>query len=187
ARIEYAANSYSYHVLLAGKESHRAKFVQGLVQALSRLSDKDNKAFVITLLQNAGKDDAVPALSRQLRDPYLGEKAANALAAIHTADAGSALLQQLPALTDKSRTAVVQALGYIGVKEAEKAILPLANAGDKAFQKVVLFALANIAGPASGEVLAGAAREAGYIYDASNATAAYLRYASNLAAQGNNE
>src|SRR5690606_11740258 len=45
ARIEYAANSYSYHVLLAGKESHRAKFVQGLVQALSRLSDKDNKAF----------------------------------------------------------------------------------------------------------------------------------------------
>src|SRR5690606_21087197 len=74
-----------------------------------------------------------------------------------------------------------------GVKDAEKAILPLANAGDKAFQKVVLFALANIAGPASGEVLAGAAREAGYIYDASNATAAYLRYASNLAAQGNNE
>lgn len=187
ARIEYATNSYSFHVLLAGKESQRAKFVQGLIQVLDRLADKDNKAFVVTLLQQSGKDDAVPALSRLLPDAYLGEKAANALATIKTPVSGKALLLALPGLAGKSRTAVVQALGYVGVKEAEKAILALAGTGDNAFQKTVLFALANIAGPASEDVLAGAAREAGYVYETSNATAAYLRYAFNLAKQGNNE
>src|SRR3546814_3788926 len=68
AGIEYASNSYSYHVLLPGKDRQRATFIQGAVAALAALEDKDNKGFVIQLLQNAGDDAAVEALSGYLTD-----------------------------------------------------------------------------------------------------------------------
>src|SRR5690606_11836095 len=68
AGIEYASNSYSYHVLLPGKNRQRTTFIEGAIKALAAIENKDNKRFVIQLLQNAGDDNAVEALSGYLAD-----------------------------------------------------------------------------------------------------------------------
>ena len=96
AAIEYVTNSYSFHVVLAGKEKQRATFIAGAIDALTTLENKDNKGFIIQLLQQAGDETAVAPLSSYLHDSYLCEKAARALARIGTDGAGKALTAALP-------------------------------------------------------------------------------------------
>ncbi len=184
SKITYIANSYSYTLLQPGKDAARNRFVEGTVKALGRIQDNDNKAFLISLLQQAGKDEAVPALRNLLTDNYLGEKAAHALASIKSAAAGRAVLEAFPTLTGNNRIAAIQALGFMELANAEKTLIPLAGTGDAGLNKPVYFALANITGAASEKVLATAAHNAGYIYEPSEATAAYLRYINNLVKKG---
>lgn len=180
AGIEYASNSYSYHVLLTGKEQQRATFIQGAVAALAELDDNDNKGFVIQLLQNAGDDTAVEALSGYLTDTYLSEKAARALARIGTDAAGSALLKALSQATGISEINIVEALGFMAYAPAEQSVLTRVTATDTHLRKVVLYALSRVGGTASGPVLLGAARAADYRYEPTDATAAYINYLHRL-------
>lgn len=184
AGVEYASNSYSYHVLLPGKERQRATFIQGALAALSALENKDNKGFVIQLLQNAADDTAVEGLSGYLTDVYLSEKAARALARIGTAKAGDALLAALPQATGVAAANIINALGFIAYAPAEQSVLASANAPDADTRKVVLYALSRIGGIASGDVLLNAAKEAGYVYEPTEATAAYINYLHRLVELG---
>src|SRR5690606_1592040 len=145
--------------------SSRAKYVQGLIASLQEVDDRDNKAYVISLLQKAGKDDAVSALSAYLQDEYLAGKAARALATIGTSAASNALLTALPSAKGHAQISIVEALGDTGYADAESSILSLAGTGDLNLQKVILYALANIAGTSSADVLKKAAQDAGYVYD----------------------
>src|SRR5690606_23295167 len=135
-------------------------FVQGAISALEALDDKDNKGFVIQLLQNAGDNAAVEALGGYLTDSYLSEKASRALARIGTEAAGGALLAALPQANGIAEMNIVNALGFIGYAPAEQAILAKAGASDADLQKAVLYALSRIGGTASGSVLEAAARAA---------------------------
>jgi len=184
SKVEYASNSYSFYVMLPGKENQRAKFVQGLVAALPEVADKDNKGYIISLLQKAGKDDAVAALSPFLTDEYLSEKAARALATIGTETASKALLEQLPNTSGHAQVSVVEALGDARYAGAEEAIINLVGSDDVGLERAALYALANIAGTASADVLKAAAKDAGYIYNESNATASFIHYANQLAEKG---
>ena len=187
AGIEYAANSYSYHVLLAGKEAQRAAFIQGAIAALDELDDKDNKGFVIQLLQNAGDDTAVGALSGYLTDAYLGKKASRALARIGTDAAGSALLAALSEASGHAQLNIINALGFIRYAPAEPAILAMANATDTDVRKAVLYALSRIGGTASASIMAGAAATARHVYEPSDATAAYINYLQRLTDLGEHQ
>src|SRR5690606_36761683 len=76
---EYAANSYSFYVMQPGMEAQREVFSRGLILALDRLQDKDNKGFVLQLLKQASKNEAIDVLVPYLKDEYLVDKAALAL------------------------------------------------------------------------------------------------------------
>lgn len=184
ARIEYAANSYSYHVLLPGKTSQRATFIQGAVEALNALDDPDNKGFVIQLLQNAGDDSAVDALRPHLANEYLSEKAARALARIGTERAGSALLQALEGAEGVRAVNSIEGLGFIAYSPAEQIILAKANTTDVALRRISLYALSQIGGAASQSLMADAAKSAGYTYEPTEATAAYINYLHKRIANG---
>ncbi|SKB89177.1 HEAT repeat [Parapedobacter luteus] len=184
AGVEYAANSYSYHVLTAGKAAQRVTFIKGALAALNAITDNDNKGFVIQLLQNAGDDTAVEALKRYLNDDYLNEKAARALARIGTESAGAALVAALQDATDQSAVNIANALGFMAYKPAEQALLARLHTSDKSLRKAVLYALSRIGGPGTEPFLREAADEVDYVYDATDATAAYVNYAYRLAAIG---
>jgi len=180
AKIEFAGNSYAFYVMQPGKDAERAKFVQGLISSLETSPDQNNKSFIIALLQKAGKDDAVAALSSYLTDEYLSGYAARALASIQSQQASSALLKALPASKGTAQISIVEALGDTRYEEGETALLALLENSDVNLQKVVLYSLARIGGPSSYEAMKAAAEQANYAYSLNKATGSYLQYAERL-------
>lgn len=185
AGVEYATNSYSFHVLQPGKEAQRATFVAGALTALENATDKHNKGYIIQLLQNAGKDDAVPALSGYLVEPYLGEKAARALGRIGTEAAGGALLASLENADSETSVTIINALGFMQYAPAEQTLIQRLGLADESNKRVILYALSEIGGTASESVLRKEAAKAGFVYEPTNAADAYLRYGVRLQEQGN--
>lgn len=185
AGIEYATNSYSYHVLQQGKENQRATFVAGALAALEKATDKNNKGYIIQMLQNAGKDDAVNALAGYLVEPYLGEKAARALGRIGSEAAGAALLAALADADAETSVTIINALGFMQYAPAESVLIRRLATANSDNKRVILSALSEIGGVASEPVLRKEAANAGYVYEPSNAADAYLRYGVRLQEQGN--
>lgn len=183
--VEYAANSYSYHVLQNGKERQRATFVEGALTALEQAADRDNKGFIIQMLQNAGKDDAVPALATYLSDSYLAEKAARALGRIGSEAAGAALLSSLSTADAQTAVTTINALGFMRYAPAEQALLERLATADEGNKRVILYALSEIAGAASESALRKEAARADYVYEPTNAADAYVAYGQRLAEKGN--
>lgn len=185
SKLEYATNSYVFYVQQAGKESQRAKYVQGLNAALNEVADKDNKGYVISLLHKAGKDDAVVALTPFLTDEYLSEKASRALASIGSESASKALIGALPSAKGQALISIIEALGDSKYAAAESVLLPMLGSSNQDVQKVLLYSLSNIAGPASADALKNAASSANYVYDVTNATGSYIHYISELVGKNN--
>jgi len=184
ARIEYATNSYAYYVMQPDKEVMRAKFVQGVTDALSQLSDKDSKGYLLNLLQIAGKDDAVSAVASCLADGYLADRAAKTLARIHSQASGNALLAALASTKGAALVSVLEALGDVHYGAAERQVIPYANSTDLQQRKTALYTLAQLGMPGSEETLRKAAEAVHFGYDEANATAAYISYANQLVKKG---
>ncbi|QNL49135.1 DUF1080 domain-containing protein [Olivibacter sp. SDN3] len=188
AKIEYATNSYSYHVMRSDKEAQRVKFVKGAVDALAKATDKDNKGYILNLLINAGKDDAVAAIASCLGEEYLTDRAARTLARIQSDHAGEALAKALPEADGSRLVSILEAIGDAGYAPAEELVVPFASSEEIPVRKTALYTLAKLAVPSSSSVdaLKAAAEKAEYGYDEANATASYINYANNLLAKGEN-
>ncbi|WP_285057714.1 DUF1080 domain-containing protein [Pedobacter ginsengisoli] len=176
ALIEYAVGGFTAYATKSGRESLRNMAVSAYTKALAKVSDKQNKAFIISQFDLAGNDAAVSALEGYLTDEQLADESSRALAKIGTPAAVSALLTGLGKSSGKAKVSVVEALGHTSSKAAADAIAPLAAGSDKDLAKAGLYALANIADASSADVLVKAAEQAGYKYDQTNAVAALLVY-----------
>ncbi len=185
-KIYDALTGFSFYVTQPGKELGRATAARAYCKALAKDTDKYNQAFIISQLQIVGRDDAVSTLKKYLADKRLCDPAARALVKINTLAAKAALRQALPASQDSCQLSIVEALGDSKDALAVKSII--AQVGkDKKRDKVVLYALANIASPLSATLMQNAAQKAGYTYDVTNATSSYLLYIRNLGRKGNKE
>ena len=186
ALLEYAIDGFTAYVSQPGQENWRKMSVSAYGKALANLSHPQNKAFIMTQLEIVGKDDAVSYLENYLTDNELADAATRALVKINTPTAKAALLKGLAKTNgSKAQLSVIEALGHTGLKEAAPAIASvLAGSSQEALSKVSLFALANIADPASENALATAASRNGFAYENTNAVAAYLLFAQNLSKTG---
>src|SRR5699024_9811592 len=125
-KTEYLANSYSFYVLQPGKENLRTTFVAGLIDALDKIQDPNNKGFVFRMLVQAAKEDAIDAVAPYLlsEDPGLVEKAAMVLNRIGGDKSAAVLNHALGEVTEASSViAIVSALGDIEALEAEENII----------------------------------------------------------------
>jgi HEAT repeat protein len=184
SKLEYALGGFSYYVMQSEREDWRKMSVDAYCQSLSKVTDAENKAFLIRQLQMVGKDEAVACLKSYLGDSRLCGASARALSGIKSAASNQALLQALQGAQGDCQLSLVEALGDARSAEAVAALTPLATSQDAKLRKLALYALANISDPASETVLAKAAEEDGFIYDEDNAAAAYLLYAERLAEKG---
>lgn len=178
-----AINGFSYYVTQPSKALLRTMAVKAYTKALSNITDKYNQAFIISQLQIVGKDDAVPALKKYLTDDQLCDPASRALVKVNTPASRAALLNALTGSEGDRRLTLVEAIGDSKNSAAASKIAPLLG-DDKKLNKVALYALANIASPASAKVMGSAAEKAGFTYDESNATSSYVLYLNNLAKKG---
>ena len=178
-KIFDAISGFSFYVTQKGKEPWRTMAVKAYDKALSKVSDNENQAFIISQLQITGKDDAIITLKKYLNDERLCDPAARALVKINSPTAKSALLFALKSSQGRCSLSLVEALGDSRNAVAVKSISALIGK-DKRLNKVAFYALANIADPISINLMANAAQKAGFTYDETNATSAYLLFIKNL-------
>lgn len=179
-KIFDAISGFSFYVTQPGKEPWRAMAVKAYGKALAKSNDKENQAFIISQLQITGKDDAILILKKYLDNERLCDPAARALVKIGSPAAKGTLLLALRGSQGSCRLSLVEALADSRDANAVKSISALTGK-DKKLDKVALYALANIGDPSSVNLMANAAQKAGFTYDETNATSAYLLYIKNLA------
>jgi HEAT repeat protein len=183
---EYVINGFSYYTTQPGREHWRRMSEHALCQALGKVEDKINKAFIISQLQIvAQSDEAVSILKPYLDDQQLCDPAARTLIKINSSAAKNTLLKALSNSQGTCRLSVVKALGDGRFGAAVAAITKLADSKDLMLRKVALNSLANIANPSSASLLANAAEKSGYTFESTNATGSYLLYLNRLAENGN--
>ncbi len=177
--IEYAVSGFSGYASQPGQESLRKMAADAYCKALPKLSDKQNKSFIISQFELVGNDASVACISAFLKDADLADPASRSLVKINTPAATAALIAALSGGTPESALrSVVEALGHTRSKEAAVAIKQLISGASTAeLSKVALFSLAHLADPSAEPVLAKAAEAAGYKYEQTNAVAAYLLFA----------
>ncbi len=185
--LEYAIGGYSYYVIQTGKETERQMAVNAYCSALKKLSDNASKQFIIKQLQQMGNDAAVPSIAKYLHDEYLSAPAAEALAQINSPASTKALLKALKNSQGAVQLSLIEALGYAKYNKAVPAISKIATTDQGELRKVCLYALARIGNPASTDLLQAAAQKAGYTLENTDATAAYVTFLNELAANGNKE
>ncbi|MCA5004398.1 family 16 glycoside hydrolase [Sphingobacterium bovistauri] len=189
ATIEYATNSYAFYVMQSGKEAVREKYVKGILLALDKLKDKDNKGYALELLKFCAKNEAIEKVSSYLTDEYLAEKAARVLSAIHTKESSSALNKALAGnVTEKTATAIIGALGEVKNSEAEDRILELIKTYQSDnFQRNAYSALSKLGTAKSYDTLYAKAKSVDLGFDRTNVAALLLEYANNLAKNGDSK
>jgi HEAT repeat protein len=183
AKARFALNALAVHVIRPGAEGERRQFVGALLEALRIAPEPEVKAFLISQVQIAGKEEAVRPLARYLRDGRLAEPAVQALLAIRGHAAARALLKALAPAPASIRPTLIKALGELRSLEAVKKLLPYAESQDANTRMTALFALADMGDPLAGPVLERS-RVAASPFERSQAPFLYLRFARRLAESG---
>lgn len=182
APVEYATNSYAFYVMQPGMEAKREVYVKGLLGALAKLTDVNNKGYILELLKNCAKNDAIQQVVPYLADEQLAEKAARVLNGIRTKESAAALNSALAAeSSEKIATAIVTALGDLESADAETKIMELLSKyNSDNFQFAGLTALSKIAGVKSADLFLQKAEAKNFAFDRSNAAGLAVLYAENL-------
>ncbi|GAB2795256.1 hypothetical protein GCM10027275_45480 [Rhabdobacter roseus] len=184
--IQYAVGGFTYYVTQPGRETWRQLASEAYAEALPKLTDKTNQAFVLFQLQQVAKTEAVPTLVSFLSNKDLAGPAARALVKAATPEAGKALLAALEKPWGTNHLSFMEALGDMPYPEAAPLLESLAANEDQTIRNTAYYALAQLAASSSESVLQQAAQKAGYVYTESNATAYYLRYLTLRLAKGEN-
>ncbi len=182
-KARFALSGLAKYVSRDGAEAERKVFAPALIKSLDGAADKEVKAFLIRQLQLAGKDESVGPLSKLLTDNELCEPATQALQAIQSDSAASALSEALPSVNGKNQITIITALGNLRVQAAAKQLLDYATSTDKNTRWAAMFALANIGDPSAERILTKALRTDSN-YDKAKATSYLLLLSRRLAEAG---
>jgi hypothetical protein len=149
--LEYALGGFSFYVTQPEMETLRQMSINAYCTALEQTENVQNKAFIIRRLKMVGRNDAISCLEPYLNERPLCAPAAKALVNINSSAANEALLQVLKNSQGECQLSLLQAIGDVRYKEAVSTIVHLADSDNNKLRKLSLFALANIADPASGQ------------------------------------
>ena len=181
AIVEYALNGVVAYVSEPGKEAAKAAVRKGLVQALEACTDNPNKAFLLTLLRMCGEAEDAPVFVKYLNDDYLAEWAISGLTSIKgTEDVLLDLMKQESA----PKAILAHAAGLKKMASAEPILIAWLKGADEPTARAIYQSLAQCGTSLSIPVLGKAAKNVGYEWEASDATAAYLRLLQKLVGEG---
>lgn len=181
--VRFALNSLARYVSQFGKEKERAFVEINLLQSLEKTTNPEIQTFILNQLNLAGGQASVEKLGKYLSNKDLVEPATQTLLAIGCSEAAELLLAALPKADNKSKTTIIRALGELKYAAAVEQITEFTHSDDKNLRKVSLATLAKIGATDSYKTLFNAAKNAGFAYEETNATEAFLHYADCLGRQ----
>ena len=177
--VEYAIGGLSNYVTATGQESARKTVTEAYIKALNAAADRDIKAFFLSQLIITGENDAIETARQYAVNPDLYHDAIRVLVAVNTPESKQAvreLAEKIP-----SRTAAAKAIGDLKITECESLLLSwLDTASDNAEKKAILYALGTVGSEAALKPLNDAAAQAGYQYEETEATDAYVTLVCRL-------
>ncbi|MBU7576918.1 MAG: DUF1080 domain-containing protein [Flavihumibacter sp.] len=174
SRQHFAISGFSFYATQTGKEAWRSMATNAYGQALSQVTDPAVQQFLLSQLEQVGKNDAIPYVQPFLSKDRLSDAASRVLATINTKESLSSLHEALKSAEGNSKIYLVQSLGYAKYQPATADILAIAKSADGPLKNAAYYALASIGSPAAENMLSVAAKQAGYRFENSEATAAYL-------------
>ena len=181
AIVEYALNGVVAYVSAPGKEAEKAAVRKGLIQALEACTDNPNKAFLLTLLRMCGEAEDAPAFVKYLNDDYLAEWAISGLTSIKGTEE---VLLDLMKKEAAPKATLAHAAGLKKMTSAEPVLIAWLKDADAPTARAIYQSLAQCGTSLSIPVLGKAAKNVGYEWEASDATAAYLRLLQKLVGEG---
>ena len=183
--VVFALNGVTRYACQPGKEDKRAFAETSFIYALEKAQDSEVKAFFMRQLKLTGKDKAVAAVAPYLNNIELCEPATFVLTSVNSEAAKKALTNALSKAEGSNLVTITRALGEMQVSAANSAILKNIGAESLNLRKVSLAAVASIGAAESYQPLLDAAKKAGFVYEPSNATSAFVSYAQKLGETGN--
>ena len=181
AIVEYALNGVVAYVSAPGKEAEKAAVRKGLIQALEACTDNPNKAFLLTLLRMCGEAEDAPAFVKYLNDDYLAEWAISGLTSIKGTEE---MLLDLMKKEAAPKATLAHAAGLKKMTSAEPVLIVWLKDADAPTARAIYQSLAQCGTSLSIPVLGKAAKNVGYEWEDSDATAAYLRLLQKLVGEG---
>lgn len=179
--IDYAISGWTNFV---AKDNTKRAIAAGAYQkALGQSFDNEIKAMLIRQLERIGSEENVSTLANFLSNDRLSGPASQALAAIGTESANSALLSTLKNTSSQQiKMNMINALAQTGYTQAEPVLLEeLSKNPSSDMQKVLYKALSTTGSVKSIKPLRNAAEKSNYSYKKENATAAYMNLLTRLA------
>lgn len=176
AKVDYALSGLSHFVMAKGNEQARQTVEKAYINALSQVSERETKAFIIRQLQIIGSNQSIDVLDSYLNDRELSGPAARALQAIGSEEAKQVLLASIQrrAGTPQTQQDAIRALAGLHAAEAEPVLLAMLGNEDPDMQKTVLYALSQCGSAASLKDLANAAAAVNYRMERTGANEAYI-------------
>ena len=181
AIVEYALNGVVAYVSAPGKEAEKAAVRKGLVQALEACTDNPNKTFLLTLLRMCGEAEDAPVFVKYLNDDYLAEWAISGLTSIQGTEE---MLLDLMKKEAAPKATLAHAAGLKKMTSAEPVLIVWLKDADAPTARAIYQSLAQCGTSLSIPVLGKAAKNVGYEWEDSDATAAYLRLLQKLVGEG---
>jgi HEAT repeat protein len=185
--VRFALNGLVRYASAFGRVEEKAVAESAFLKALAKATDKEVKAFFIHQLKLVAEDKSVEAVSDYLQDERLGAPAVQLIMTVASPNAEKQLINALTSAKGENQVAIVKGLGDLKSKTAYSTIAVLVGSSDSNLQRVLLYAMANIADPAAASALLSAAKEAGYNYEGTNAVGALTLYADRLGETGQDD
>lgn len=181
APFEYAISSVTDYVTHPDKVALRDGVKQGLVKGLASCKDNANKAFLLAQIQKVATATDIKLFMGYLDDSYLQSHALEGLALIPGVDAQQ-ILKMGGMKVSKTGIAHLISMRKMADNSLEEMLLAWIPGADAATLKGIYDALTYCGTEKSMKVLAVAAQKAGFKYEATHATDAYLRLLNRLVA-----
>lgn len=180
-RVQYALTAYTRYITAALQDSARKTAVKAYCRALKLVPSIPAKTFLISQLQLCGNDVAAATIAPYLVQEPLCDAAARALIQIGGPVAKPTLVYALSKAKGNSKIALINAIGELRYLSGLDAVTALAHTKDLRQRRAALMAMASMGNESSDSLLHAAAAKAGYVYDSTNATAAYILFAQRMA------
>ena len=172
--VEYAVNGVASFVTKEGA-AHREGVRSGLKAAIKKTTNNPNKAFLMTALQICATGDDALFFAEYLKDDYMANFAARALASVKGTDHAVEHLMAEQAENGISKVLLAQIASYKShFHDGEPILIEWLEGATPELKTQIYTALGAWGGEPAAKVLAAAAKEAGYTYEPTNAYGAYL-------------
>ena len=182
-QIRYAISGLTKHIGSGTDRALMKQFAEAIGKEVMHSADDEVRDFLLQELQYVAGEESVETIAPLLLHPRLADPAARVMVRIGSESAGKMLLSALPKAENPSKIVLVHALGEMRYSRAAKSMEKLAGSSNLNLKTAVLNALAEAGGSSSLKILRAEAVNAGFAFDQTGATAAYLRYLQNVSAK----